>query len=72
LLLLLLQWRELLQFGCDWQHRQADIQGYPTVCGMPSTTKAIVNGAQNKCRNGLKSQQQRQAKRCSTNDACRF
>jgi hypothetical protein len=59
LLLLLLQWRELLQFGCDWQHRQANIQGYPTVCGgMPATTKAIVNVAQNKCRYGPKSQQQ--------------
>ena len=58
--------------NANGRHRQADIQGYPTVRGIPSTTKATVNGARNKCRNWLKSQQQRQAKRCSTNDACRF
>ena len=39
---------------------------------MPPTTKATVNGAQNKCRNGLKSQQQRQAQRKCVNDAYRI
>ena len=39
---------------------------------MPPESNATVKGAQNNCRNGLKSQQQRQAKRKCVNDAYRI